>query len=264
MFHLANILDCSAREYADKTAIVFGDKRITYAQLNAAANQVAGGLTAAGIGKGDKVALSCPNLPYFPMLYFGILKTGAVVVPLNVLFKSREIAHYLTDSEAKDYFCFQGTPELPMVQEGWAGFSEVHTCEISWAITAGPTAASPTEGASTMGQLIAGQSPVFDTVNTAFDDTAVIFYTSGTTGTPKGAELSHANLTFNSLGSRDLAQGIDEDIMLIALPLFHAFGQICQMATYKYPRIVEFRETLPMTATGKVLKKLLRAEADES
>jgi long-chain acyl-CoA synthetase len=78
MFHLANILDCSAREYADKTAIVFGDKRITYAQLNAAANQVAGGLTAAGIGKGDKVALSCPNLPYFPMLYFGILKTGAV------------------------------------------------------------------------------------------------------------------------------------------------------------------------------------------
>jgi long-chain acyl-CoA synthetase len=80
-----------------------------------------------------------------------------------------------------------------------------------------------------MGQLIAGQSPVFETVNTAFDDTAVIFYTSGTTGNPKGAELSHANLAFNSLGIRDLAQGVDEDVMLIALSLFHAFGQICQM-----------------------------------
>jgi long-chain acyl-CoA synthetase len=66
-FNLANILDFSAREYADKTAIVFGEQRISYAHLNAAANQVAGGLAAAGIGKGDKVALSCPNLPYFPM-----------------------------------------------------------------------------------------------------------------------------------------------------------------------------------------------------
>ena len=114
MLNLANILDYSAKEYAAKTAIVFGDKRFSYAQLNAVANQVANGLTALGIGKGDKVALSCPNLPFFPMVYYGILKTGAVVVPLNVLLKGREIAYHLQDSEAKAYFCFQGTPELPM------------------------------------------------------------------------------------------------------------------------------------------------------
>ena len=68
-----------------------------------------------GLSKGDKVALSCPNLPYFPIVYYGILKTGAVVVPLNVLLKGREIAYHLGDSEAKAYFCFEGTAELPML-----------------------------------------------------------------------------------------------------------------------------------------------------
>ena len=107
------------------------------------ANQVANGLIAAGISKGDKVALSCPNLPDFPMIYFGILKTGAAVVPLNVLLKGREIAYHLKDSEAKAYFCFQGTPELPMAREGWTGFNDVHGCENFWLITAAPAAPSP-------------------------------------------------------------------------------------------------------------------------
>ena len=71
-----------------------------------------------GIQPGDKVALSCPNLPYFPIVYYGILKAGAVVVPLNVLLKGREIAYHLGDSEAKAYFCFQGTPDLPMGDRG--------------------------------------------------------------------------------------------------------------------------------------------------
>jgi long-chain acyl-CoA synthetase len=154
MFNLASLLDFSAREYAEKTAVVFADKRLTYAQFDAMANRVANGLAAAGIGRGDKVALSCPNLPYFPMVYYGILKTGAVVVPLNVLLKGREIAYHLADSDAKAYFCFQGTPELPMAREGWAGFGEVADCEQFWVMTADVAAASPVEGASTLGQLI--------------------------------------------------------------------------------------------------------------
>ncbi len=164
MLNLATVLDYSVKDYADKTALVFGDKRFSYAQLNAVACQVANGLAGLGIGKGDKVALSCPNLPYFPMVYFGILKTGATVVPLNVLLKGREIAYHLKDSEAKAYFCFQGTPELPMAEEGWAGFNEVPGCEHFWVITADPAAASPVEGAATMGQLIGSQAPVFETV----------------------------------------------------------------------------------------------------
>ncbi len=229
MLNLANILDFSAKEYAQKTALVLGDKRFSYAQLDAVANQVANGLVARGIGTGDKVALSCPNLPYFPMIYFGILRTGAVVVPLNVLLKGREIAYHLEDSDAKAYFCFQGTPELPMAQEGWAGFQEVEACEHFWVITADPAAPSPIEGTSTFGQFIADQSPVFDPVITQFDDTAVILYTSGTTGFPKGAELSHGSMTLNALGSRDLAQLTTEDVHLVVLPLFHSFGQTVLM-----------------------------------
>ncbi len=229
MLNLAAVLDYSVKEYADKTALVFGDQRFSYAQLDAVASQVANGLSGLGIGQGDKVALSCPNLPYFPMVYFGILKTGATVVPLNVLLKGREIAYHLEDSEAKAYFCFQGTPELPMAEEGWSGFNEVAGCEHFWVITADPAAASPVEGAATMGQLVGSQAPVYETVATATEDTAVILYTSGTTGFPKGAELSHANMTMNALGSRDLLQLTPDDVHLVVLPLFHSFGQTVLM-----------------------------------
>ncbi|MCE7736644.1 MAG: long-chain fatty acid--CoA ligase, partial [Candidatus Heimdallarchaeota archaeon] len=117
--NLASILDGSAREYSDKTAVVFNETRLTYGQLNAMANQIANGLSKRGLGKGDKIALSCLNLPYFPMVYYGILKTGATVVPLNVLLKKREIIYHLRDSNAKAYLCFIGTELLPMGQEGW-------------------------------------------------------------------------------------------------------------------------------------------------
>ena len=86
-----------------------------------AANQVANLLVSRGIEPGDKVALSCPNLPYFTIVYYGILKAGATVVPLNVLLKGREVAYHLDDSDAKAYFCFEGTAELPMAKEGHAG-----------------------------------------------------------------------------------------------------------------------------------------------
>jgi long-chain acyl-CoA synthetase len=98
MLNLSILLEDSARNYPERVAVVLGEQRLTYAQVDAAANQVAGMLVARGIRPGDKVALSCPNLPYFPVVYYGILKAGAVVVPLNVLLKGREVAYHLRDS----------------------------------------------------------------------------------------------------------------------------------------------------------------------
>ena len=84
-YNLASLLEKSAEKYPDREAIVLGDTRMTYAQVNGAANMVANLLVARGIQHGDKVALSCANLPYFTIIYYGILKAGASVVPLNVL-----------------------------------------------------------------------------------------------------------------------------------------------------------------------------------
>ena len=124
MLNLSSFSTTPRARTPDHDAVVFGDMRLSYGFVNTIANQVANLLRSRGIGQGDKVALACPNLPYFPMVYFGILKAGAVVVPLNVLLKRREIAYHLEDSEAKALFCFEGTPELPLGEAGWAGFED--------------------------------------------------------------------------------------------------------------------------------------------
>src|SRR5262245_13861963 len=114
MLNLAMLLEDSAREEPQRDAIVCNDTRLSYITLNAVANQVANLLAQRGIQRGDKVAISCPNLPFFPIVYYGILKAGATVVPLNVLLRPREIAYHLQDSGAKAYFCFEGTAQLPL------------------------------------------------------------------------------------------------------------------------------------------------------
>src|SRR4029079_1502323 len=118
-------------------------------------------------------------------------------------------------------------PELPMAQEGYAGFELTEGCETFVVITADPAAASPIDGTETLGQALAGQPPTFETVPTDEDDTAVILYTSGTTGQPKGAELRHRNMRDNACAS-DALFGADRDhpdTYLCVLPLFHSFGQ---------------------------------------
>lgn len=227
MPNLSSLLEGTAASHPDRTALVLGDTRLTYAQVDAAANQVANLLVSRGIEPGDKVALSCPNIPYFPIVYYGILKAGATVVPLNVLLKGREVAYHLDDSDAKAYFCFQGTPELPIGSEGHAGFEQAEGCEHFFMITADPSAESPVAGTQTLGQALAGQAPTFESREVGEDDTAVILYTSGTTGQPKGAELMHRNMISNALSSVELfgADADNPDTLLCVLPLFHSFGQ---------------------------------------
>ncbi|GAA1940593.1 long-chain-fatty-acid--CoA ligase [Nocardioides marmoribigeumensis] len=230
MLNLSALLEDSARKHPDRDAVVLGQTRLSYGRVEAAANQVANLLVERGIQPGDKVALSCPNLPFFPIVYYGILKAGAVVVPLNVLLKGREVAYHLGDSEAKAYFCFEGTADLPIGEEGFKGFNDAEGCTDFFLITVDPAAASPIEGAETMGAAVAGRSPVFESVITSPDDGAVILYTSGTTGQPKGALLSHANLVLNALESnRMLGTDPTGERHLVTLPLFHSFGSTVQM-----------------------------------
>jgi long-chain acyl-CoA synthetase len=231
MLNISAVLEDSARNFPDRTAVVLGSARLSYAGIDAAASQVANLLVAKGIAAGDRVALSCPNLPFFPIIYFGILKVGAIVVPLNVLLKRDEIAYHLDDAQVRAYFCFEGTPELAMGAEGWAAFGKAESCEQFYMICADPAVASPIEGVQTFAAAVRGRPVAFESRQTESTDTAVILYTSGTTGRPKGAELAHANILFNALSlSRLLGEHPEgHDTLLVVLPLFHTFGQTVQM-----------------------------------
>jgi long-chain acyl-CoA synthetase len=224
MLNLSVVLDDAARDTPGRDALVFGDQRLPYAAVNTIANQVAGLLRSRGVRPGDRVALACPNLPYFPMVYFGILKAGAVVVPLNVLLKRREIAYHLEDSGAKALFCFEGTPELPLGEAGWGAFGDIPGCEHFFHLPVSPQAAEVPYGES-FWAAIGGQPETFETEQTEATDTAVILYTSGTTGRPKGAELSHQNMLMNAMVCDAMFHRSGDDVFLAALPLFHAFGQ---------------------------------------
>jgi long-chain acyl-CoA synthetase len=236
MLNLAVLLEDSARNVPDRIAVICGDTQMSYAELNAKANQVANALKNFGVERGDKVALSCPNLPFFPIIYYGILKTGAVVVPLNILFKGREAAYHLADSDARVYFCFEGTAELPIGLEGRKGFEATETCEKFVLLTLNPAAESPYEDTQTFRQFIENQPTEFATAQTDETDTAIILYTSGTTGQPKGAELTHANVVFNARLSDNMYPRRDADVHLLTLPLFHSFGQVVQMNAGFYNR----------------------------
>jgi long-chain acyl-CoA synthetase len=231
MLNLAMLLEQSARRDPGKVALILDDIRLRYAELNGAANKVANGLVKLGVKPGDKVALMLPNTPHFVIAYYAILKAGGVVVPLNVLFKRHEVEYHLQDSDAVALIVWEG-----FLGEAAEGFSKANNCRSLVVAQAPGSTASIPDGALPLNALMADTSPVFDTVQTMPDDTAVILYTSGTTGRPKGAELSHFNMFFNAMVCAEKLGPTPQpdDVILVALPLFHSFGQTCQMNTGLY------------------------------
>jgi long-chain acyl-CoA synthetase len=210
--NLARILTETAERLPDKTAVKLDDVELSYGMLDEGSARVAGLLKSKGLEPGDRVGLMMPNVPYFPAIYFGILRAGGVVVPMNVLLKGREVGFYLEDPGAKLLFA-------------WADFAEAAEAGAEKA-GAEVILVKPGE----FEKLLAEQEPVKEMADRSEEDTAVILYTSGTTGKPKGAELTHANLYKNATGvSSNLGELSDEDVLLGALPLFHSFGQTCTM-----------------------------------
>jgi len=215
--NLAVILRESAKRDPDHVAIILDSFKFTYGQLDALSNQVASSLKAAGLQKGDRVGLTLPNVPQFPMAYFGILKAGGVVVPMNVLLKAPEVSFYMGDSGARFLIAWDD-----FAGEALKGVANLHGVTTFVALKPGGT--ETPEGTRNFMELLAGD-PKFDGEATQGDDTAVILYTSGTTGKPKGAELTHLNLFMNAhMVSHVFGSGPD-DVTLAVLPMFHSFGQ---------------------------------------
>ncbi|MFD4405005.1 long-chain fatty acid--CoA ligase [Nocardia sp. NPDC058499] len=227
MLNLSVLLEDSSRRYPHRDALVLGDTRISYSELDARSNQVANLLVSRGIAPGDTVAMSFPNVPEFPIVYYGILKAGAVVVPLNIMLKGREIAYHLEDSGARAFLCYEGGPDLPIGEFGRAGFAAAPQCRDMF--VAGGSSGSA--GVQSLDTALAGIPEDFAAVARGPQDTAVILYTSGTTGKPKGAQLSHSNMVMNALTANRLfdSNPIRHDTHLVTLPLFHSFGQTVTM-----------------------------------
>ena len=209
--NLAAIVSDAAAQGPERLAVKLDDYELNYGLLEQAAMRVAGLLRAHGLQQGDRVALMLPNVPYFPAIYYGVLAAGAIAVPLNVLNKRREVEYYLRDCGAK----------LMFVWHDFAGEAQpagsASGCETISVV--------PGE----FEQTLFACEPVEGPLPREPDDTAVLLYTSGTTGHPKGAELTHANLLSNCAASRDLFTLDGGVVILGALPLFHSFGQTCAM-----------------------------------
>ena len=207
--NLAELMTSTAAEHGDRIALKLDDTEVSYAFLDHASQRFAGLLKAEGFEAGDRVGIMLPNVPYFAVIYYGVLRAGGVVVPMNPLLKGREVAFYLSDNGAKLLFAWHGFEE-PATK----GAEEVGAkCHL----------VKPGE----FEQQVGAADPVEGVVDRDDSDTAVLLYTSGTTGKPKGAELTHANLTRNTQIAASLFSASPDDVVLGALPLFHSFGQTC-------------------------------------
>ncbi|MEV8180457.1 long-chain fatty acid--CoA ligase [Specibacter sp. NPDC078692] len=210
MTNLASMVPASAARNPGGVVIKLDDIEISYGALEVLSAKVAALLAERGVKAGDRVALISPNLPQMPPIYYGILRYGAIVVPLNPLLKAREVAYHLQDSGATLAFAWDG-----VMAEVAAGTAETGTEIIP--IDANFMA------------LVSPLEPLHDVAEAAADDTAVILYTSGTTGKPKGAELTHENLRSNAEVSVALFGSRDGDVIFGGLPFFHIFGQTCAL-----------------------------------
>jgi long-chain acyl-CoA synthetase len=212
MSNLALNLAATAGRIPARKAAISDESAMTYAELDAASSRLATFLSGEGIGVGDRVGVMLPNICAAPIAYYGIWRLGGVAVPMNPLMQSREVAFYLSNTGAKALI---GTPKFADAATHGAANAEARVWLVDDAEVARLTAGLPEFG---------------EPVERTACDTAVVLHTSGTTGTPKGAELTHGNLGSNlDVIVRRLLKLTDDDVVLACLPLFHVFGMTCAM-----------------------------------
>jgi len=220
--NLASIVRNTHRYFPDETALIQGALRLTYSELAAHVEAFAAYLTEHGVKRGDKVALLLPNRISFTVAYFGVLHVGATVVPMSFLSVAREVEYVLRDSDAVVLVAWSAYAQ--QAKEGFQGAPACRHLILVEEPRGLPTIAAgkPIDSAARC-----------DITSTQESDSAVILYTSGTTGEPKGAELTHFNmysnaqfvaerLLWNKTSFQTLGPG---NVTLAALPLFHSFGQ---------------------------------------
>jgi long-chain acyl-CoA synthetase len=205
-----NLIDTAARN-GDRPALRMDEVELTYAEFRDAALRVAGFLREQGVQPGDRVGMVLPNVVSFPVLFYGAQAAGAAVVPMNPLLKAREVEYYLRDSGAR----------IVLAAEAVAGPAREAAATVGVeAVAVDP--ALPEQAMAT--------APADGVVERADDDPAVILYTSGTTGAPKGAELTHAGLGSNARTTEEtLLEAGPDDVIMGCLPLFHVFGLTCAL-----------------------------------
>lgn len=210
--NLASGLVDTAGANPDRAALRLGNDVMSYRVLEQGSARMARVLRDRGLAPGDRVAIMLPNIPEFAIVYYGVLRIGGIVVPMNPLLKAREIAYYLGDSGARLIFAWHADAD-----EARAG-------------ARGTEADVMVVGPDGFHGLPASGASADDVTERRGDDTAVVLYTSGTTGHPKGAELTHANLTRNCEIVATEGLGLtSDDVIFGGLPLFHAFGQTCTL-----------------------------------
>jgi long-chain acyl-CoA synthetase len=215
-FNLATMLRESANANPDKPLMHINDLSFTYSQVDEISGRIASSLLGLGLERGDKVAVQLPNLPQFLFTYFGILKAGLVMVPLNPLLRAPEVQFHLEDSDSKMLVTFE-----MFADEAVKGASQVDGV-VTYVVNLPGNDQRP-EGTKHYDELYFADD-TRDIVPTSSDDTAVLLYTSGTTGKPKGAELTHFQLYMNCTVAGELFEFQEDDIGVAVLPLFHVFG----------------------------------------
>jgi long-chain acyl-CoA synthetase len=217
--NVAQGLERSARHFADRTAIVAGDRALTYRELEAAVSRAAHALRALGVRQGDRVALYLPNVPEFAVAYLAALKLGAIAVSVNVMLVTEEVRYVVSDSGAKVLFTTGALlPRVEPLLGSVPSLEHVVLCE-------GERAGDPAH-VHALAELAAAAPPdPVRAVDLDRDAPAAILYTSGTTGKQKGATLSHGNVVSNATSTRHCVRLEPSDRLLLFLPLFHCFGQ---------------------------------------